>query len=244
MAALLGIGSILLLKMNNNSKSNTNPVGELKLPIIKRVEPKEVYQNIKNKVYKIIVDIRKTEDWDKSHILGALNTKNVEAILSIFTKKLDIPNDSSGIEFIGENNTSFMLVVTDNMKQAEEFSLRLKEINVYKVDYLIGDMKIWKRGLPYTNKEKTLTSNNMKKLATDMIFDLVIDIRDKADYDKKHFKYSVNLSSLGTNPEKVRNLKKIDKGQHILVYGDAPNKIERAVGVLREFGYRNVYFSL
>ena len=72
----------------------------------------------------------------------------------------------------------------------------------------------------------------------------IIDIRDKADYDKKHFKYSVNLSSLGTNPEKVRNLKKIDKGKNILVYGDAPNKIERAVSVLREFGYRNVYFSL
>ena len=54
-------------------------------------------------------------------------------------------------------------------------------------------MKNWKKGYPYTNKEKTLTSKNMKRLANDMMFDLIIDIRDKADYDKKHFKYSINL---------------------------------------------------
>ena len=74
-----------------------------------------------------------------------MNTKNLNTIYSTFTKKLNLPLDISGMEFIGENNKAFMLVVVDNLEQAEEFSKNLKDINVYKVDYLINGMEQWKK---------------------------------------------------------------------------------------------------
>ena len=55
------------------------------------------------------------------------------------------------------------------------------------------------------------------------------------------FKNAINLVSLGTNPEKIRKLSKISKTSHILVFGDAKNKVERALGVLDEYGYKNLY---
>ena len=248
MAAFLGIGSILLLKLNSNAindklkiKDNQNPIGDLKVSIINRVNPKEAYKNIKNKTYKIIVDTRNSKEWNNFHILGSLNTKNLNTIYSTFTKKLNLPLDISGMEFIGENNKAFMLVVVDTLEQAEEFSKNLKEINVLKVDYLINGMEQWKKELPYVGKSKSLSKSNMRKLANDTMFDIIVDIRDKQEFEKKSFKNAINLVSLGTNPDKIRKLRKISKTSHILVFGDAKNKVERAVDVLDEYGYKNLY---
>ena len=92
------------------------------------------------------------------------------------------------------------------------------------------------------NEPKTYNSLSTKNLND------LIKVFKKLDNDKKVKVIIIEGTgkgfSAGHNLKEVRNLKKIDKGQHILVYGDAPNKIERAVGVLREFGYRNIYFSL
>ena len=91
------------------------------------------------------------------------------------------------MEFIGENNKAFMLVVVDTLEQAEEFSKNLKEINVLKVDYLINGMEQWKKELPYVGKSKSLSKSNMRKLANDNMFDIIVDIRDKQEFDKKEF---------------------------------------------------------
>lgn len=251
MSALFGLGTILLLKINNNladknlkTTNISNPISNIKSSIIKNVSVQEAYENIKNKNYKIVVDIRDSKEWNKYHILGSINSKNLKLIYSKFTKKLNIPNDISGMEFIGKNNNSFMLVVANNLEEAEEFSNKLKEINVFKVDYLINKMNDWVKVLPYTNKQKLINKKNLKKLANDKIFDLVIDVRDKDEYEKKHYPNSINLPSLGTNPEKIKNLKKIEKSSHIFLHGDAKNKVERALSVLNEYGYINVYSNL
>lgn len=70
----------------------------------------------------------------------------------------------------------------------------------------------------------------------------IIDVRTQTEYNYGHYKKSINIPISVLTKEKLKQVKGLNKLDKILVYCNTGQRARRAVDIMREFGYKNVYY--
>lgn len=96
-------------------------------------------------------------------------------------------------------------------------------------------------GLRYysVSGEGLITSAKARDMLRKKQINHVIDVRTRLEYNRGHYKKSINIPITELSKEKLKN---INKRATILIYCNTGQRARRAGEKMRNMGYKNVYY--
>ena len=165
----------------------------------------------------VVVSTRKATDYAKSHIDGAINIENDLLYSNTTTGKLKSSSQMASILGSKGINTSKTVIIHCNgaFVGAGRMYFILKYLGVKDVRILNGHLKGWRAARkPLTKTPKTLSavtfspSVNSSMLATSFsTTGIVVDCRDKSDYDAKHQSGAIHFDNKSIYNDATKTLK-------------------------------------
>ncbi|MDO4594947.1 MAG: rhodanese-like domain-containing protein [Tissierellia bacterium] len=177
----------------------------------------------KEKEKYLVIDVRDEEEYDKGHITHAIN-------ISVD----DIKEDLNKIE--DYKDKSVVLYCNTGNRSGEAAKILVE--NGFKDVYNAEGVK------EYDYELVTFESVLAEELqeAANEADNVIIDVRDKKDYDKGHLKSAISIP-LDEAETKINELD-VDKDADIYTYCYSGNKSKEVAQMLTEAGFTNVHNSL
>lgn len=205
-------------KSNSNNKSSQSQ--EL---TYKNISGSDAEKIMKDNNDILILDVRSADEYNEGHIVDAINIpvdeveKRISEIES-FKDKTVLVYCKSGKRSI----TASEVLVKNGFKDVSNVEDGVSEYEYDLVEYT------------------DLTASQFEKMISENSDAIILDPRDKKDFDKGHIENSINipLSDL------ENRLDELDKEKTILIYCNVGRKSAEAANILQNNGFSKVYNAI
>lgn len=87
-----------------------------------------------------------------------------------------------------------------------------------------------------------ITSDEAREMLRNKEIKHIIDVRTQMEYNYGHYKKAINIPISEMTKEKIKKIKQIHKLDTILIYCNTGQRARRAADMMKEFGYKNVFY--
>lgn len=208
----LTIGSMVGCSSNNESSNAENGYSE--------IDSAKTEELVGNQEKTLVIDLRDYDKYNSGHLENAINIPFDE-----FESKID--------ELKGYENQDIILICNTGNKsgKASEMLVDRGFKKVYNAQDGMDEYDYTK--VTYEN----ITGEEFEKMVKEEKGSIIVDVRDKKDYDKSRVENAINIPI----DQFEQKYKELDKDKDILIYCSIGRRSAQAANILKENGYEKVY---
>jgi len=228
----LSMGMILFLISGcasiNTGKTILPDSGNIMPVKIEKISCKQVRERqIKGENF-ILIDVRRSQDFEQCHIRGAVSIPLPEINYKKISKDMDI----------------VLYCESPGCPTSKDAAQRLAERGYKNVSVMPGGLRGWKKkSYPVVEIKKQPFRVLVKGISPDELIKkmklkniMIVDVRNRDEFVAGHIKGAVNMAFANI----AERIKEIEKGREIIVYDRTGSESQKAADILNRAGFENV----